>query len=65
MVTDGGKEDVAHTYNGILLSNQKKSEVLPFTTTWMDPEGVMLSQRERKILCDLAYTWNVKNKENE
>lgn len=44
---------------------KKKSEVLPFTTTWMDPEGVMLSQRERKILCDLAYTWNVKNKENE
>ena len=29
--------------NGILLS-QKKSEILPFTATWMDLEGIMLSE---------------------
>ena len=36
------KEDVAHTYNGILL-NRKKEETLSFVTIWMDLEGVMLS----------------------
>ena len=38
------KEDVAHIYNGILLSNKKKNEILPFATTWMDLEGIMLSE---------------------
>lgn len=32
--------------------------------TWMDVEGIMLSkimsQRE-KILCNITYTWNLKN----
>ena len=36
------KEDVCthtHTHNGVLLSH-KKNEILPFTTMWMDLEGV-------------------------
>ena len=32
-----------HTHNGILLSH-KKDEILPFATTWMDLEGIMLSE---------------------
>ena len=31
-------------YNGILLSHLKKSEILPFGTTWMDREGITLSE---------------------
>ena len=32
-----------HTHNGILFSH-KKEEILPFMTTWMDTEGIMLSE---------------------
>ena len=37
------KEDVVHIYNGMLLS-RKKDEILPFVTTWMDLECIMLSE---------------------
>ena len=37
------KEDVVHIYSGILLSHKKK-EILPFATTWMGLEGIMLSE---------------------
>ena len=32
-----------YIYNGILFSHKKK-EILPFITTWMDLEGIMLSE---------------------
>ena len=39
------KEDVMHmyihTHNRILFSH-KKDEILPFVTTWMDLDGIML-----------------------
>ena len=44
-------------------STIKKKEILPFVTTWMDLEGIMLSeinQTERQILYDLTYMWNLK-----
>ena len=37
------KEDVVYIYSGILLSH-KKDEILSFVTTWMDLEGIMLSE---------------------
>ena len=37
------KEDMALTYNGILLSHEK-GELLPFATTWIDLENIVLSE---------------------
>ena len=37
------KEDMVCIHSGILLSH-KKSEILPFTATWMGLEGIMLSE---------------------
>ena len=37
------KEDVVYVYNGILLSH-KKNEIFPFAATWMDPEGITVSE---------------------
>ena len=49
------KEDVAHIYNGILAT--KRNEILPFATTWMDLEGIMLneiSQTEKDKYCMMS-----------
>ena len=38
-----GKEDVAHIYNGILLSHKRK-EILPFAAMWMNLGNIILSE---------------------
>ena len=44
----------------------KKNEILPFTATWMDLENIILSEvRERQILYNIIYMWNLKNNTNE
>ena len=48
-----------HTYNGILLSHKKK-EILPFATTWIDLEGIMLSEISQTKKG--TYMWNQKKK---
>ena len=43
------KEDVVHTYNGILLSH-KENEIMAFVATWMDLEVIIqneVSQKEK------------------
>ena len=47
----------------------KKNEMMPFETTCMDLESIMLSEisqtRERQILYVNTYMGNLKNKANE
>ena len=56
---------VVYICNQILFSC-KKNEILPFVTTWMDLEHIMLSEiRERQILYEFTYIWNLKNKTDD
>ena len=41
----------------------KKNEILPFAATWMELEGIMLSEinksvRERQASYDFTHIWN-------
>ena len=42
------KGNVVYVYNGICTTQTKKKEILLFATTWMDLEGVMLHETDRK-----------------
>ena len=52
------KEDVVHIYIMEYYSAIKKKEILTFAVTWMDLEGIMLSeisQRRRSIVWRSLY----------
>ena len=57
-----------HTQHDEIPLSHKKKEILPSATTWMDPESFMLnwnkSIRERLVLYDFTYIWNLENKAN-
>ena len=59
------KEDVAHIYNGILLSH-KKNKIELFVVRWMDLESVIQSEvkseREKQIPYANTYIWTLKKK---
>ena len=44
-------------------SAMKKNKIMPFVATWMELEILILSQseRERQILYDIAFMWNLNN----
>ena len=54
-------------YNGVLAI--KKNEILPFATTWLDPEGIMLSevnQTEKDKYCMISLMRGIyKNPKNQ
>ena len=55
------KKNCGVIYNEVLFS-RKKNEILPFATTEMDLEDIILnkSDRERWIPYHLMYMWNLK-----
>ena len=44
---------------------ERKKELLPFGTEWMELESIMLSDkaRQRQIPYDLTFNWNLINKQ--
>ena len=49
-----------HMYKGVLFK-QSNQEFIPFVTTWMKLEGIMLSEiSQRQILYDLTCMRNLK-----
>ena len=50
---------MACIYNGLSFSHKK--EIMPFVTTWIKLEGIILRLvRERQILCGITYMCNLK-----
>ena len=48
------------------LFSHKKNEILPFVATWMDLEGIMLSEiSQTGTLYVTTYMWNLKIKTND
>ena len=51
---------MVYVYNKISLS-LKKNKILLFATTWMEMEGIMLSEiSQRRTPYDFNYTWNLR-----
>ena len=61
------KEDVVCAYTHTQWNTTqalKKNKIIPFAATLMQPEKNILSQseRERQILYDVTYMWNLNSK---
>ena len=52
-------KDVVYIYNGILLiSYMKKKDIVSFATTWLNIEGIMLTEiSQRKI--NIAWSYHL------
>ena len=54
-----------YIYTVEYYSALKKNEIMPFAVTWMDLEILILSEvRQRQILYDITYMWNLKHDTN-
>ena len=60
-----------HTHMHTLdyYSTIKQNEIFPFATTWMDLEGIMLSEinqiEKHKYCMSSLIMWNLKSEKNE
>lgn len=43
-----------------MFFSHKKEAVLPFATTWMNPEGIMLREISQTEKDGITYMWNLK-----
>ena len=59
------KEDVVPIHNGIVLSHKKTVKVCHFQQLGGCYAKWNNSDRERQMLCDITYMWNLKNKNSE
>ena len=53
-----------YTMEYLLLSDQKE-EILPFATTWMELEGIMLSKIRERQICDFTHMRTLMYKTDE
>ena len=53
------KEDVVHTYSGMLLGH-KRNEIMLFAPTWMDLEITILRSKPDRDIYNIPYMWNLK-----
>ena len=60
------KEDVVYIYTMEYYSETRKNEILSFATTWMELEGIMLSEiRERQKSYDFTHMRTSSDKTDE
>ena len=46
-------------------STMKKNEILPFVTTWMHLESIVLNECQRQIPFYFTHMWNLKTKDKK
>ena len=57
-----------HIYTMEFYTAERKKELLPFVTAWMELESIMLSEISQAVkgkYHDLTYQWNLINKTNK
>ena len=61
--TDKWIKKMWYMYTMQYYSAIKKNKILPCAATWMNLEGIMLSElrQRRQILYDITCMWNLKN----
>ena len=61
-LTDEWIKKMWYIYTVEYYSAIKKNEIMPFATTWMDLEVIILSEvsQTEKDKYDIAYMWNLK-----
>ena len=61
-----GKKEVVYIYTMEYYSTIKKNKILPFATTWMELEGIMLSEiSQRQKSYDFTHMRTLRDKTDE